>query len=176
LNVFKRRRLLVFLAMLASASGALFSQSIPSIAPALDAFVKSFKGRGALEDGSRPLAPEETIRRFKLAPGLKMEVVAHEPAITQPLNLHFDERGRMWVMQYIQYPFPAGLKIVKYDEHLRAVFDKVPPRRRIISRARDRVTILEDKDGDGVFESHKDFSATSTSHAASSRGAAACGC
>ena len=32
----------------------------------------------------------------------------------------------MWVVQYLQYQFPAGLKIVRYDQHLRAVFDKVP--------------------------------------------------
>ena len=50
-----------------------------------------------------------------------------EPIVAQPVFLNFDERGRMWVAQYIQYPFPAGLKVVKYDEYLRAVFDKVPP-------------------------------------------------
>jgi putative heme-binding domain-containing protein len=86
-----------------------------------------------------------------------MEVVASEPLIAQPLNLHFDERGRLWVVQYLQYPFPAGLKILKYDEYLRAVFDKVPPPPPNHFKGKDRVTILEDKDGDGVFESHKDF-------------------
>lgn len=99
-----------------------------NVDPSLEAFVQGFKGLGAnLADDSKPLAPEETLKHFKIAPGLKMEVIAHEPAISQPVNLHFDERGRMWVVEYRQYPFPAGLKIVKYDEHLRAVFDKAPP-------------------------------------------------
>ncbi len=133
------------------------AQATPNIDPSLEAFVQSFKGKGALTDGSKPLTPEETIQHFKLAPGLKMEVVASEPVISQPLNLHFDERGRMWVVQYLQYPFPAGLKIVKYDEYLRAVFDKVPPPPPNHFKGKDRITILEDKDGDGVFESHKDF-------------------
>ena len=134
-----------------------FAQATPEVEPALAAFVKSFKGKGALEDGSKPLTPEETIRHFKIAPGLKMEIVASEPVISQPLNLHFDERGRIWVVQYLQYPFPAGLKVVKYDEYLRAVFDKVPPPPPNHFKGKDRVTILEDKDGDGVFESHQDF-------------------
>ena len=86
-----------------------------------------------------------------------MEVVASEPVIRQPLNLHFDERGRLWVVQYIQYPFPAGLKVVKYDKYLRAVFDKVPQPPPHHVRGVDKITILEDKDGDGLFESHKDF-------------------
>ncbi len=147
-------KLLPTLALLATAA---FAQNGPDIDPALQAFVQSFKGKGALNDGSRPLTPEETLKHFKLAPGLKMEVVANEPTVSQPLNLYFDERGRMWVVQYLQYPFPAGLKIVKYDEYLRAVFDKVPPPPPHHFKGKDRVTILEDKDGDGTFESHKDF-------------------
>ncbi len=134
-----------------------FAQATPEVDPGLEAFVKNFKGKGALEDGSKPLTPAETIRHFQIAPGLKMEVVASEPVISQPLNLHFDERGRIWVVQYLQYPFPAGLKVVKYDEYLRAVFDKVPPPPPNHFKGKDRVTILEDKDGDGVFESHQDF-------------------
>jgi putative heme-binding domain-containing protein len=151
--------LLVFAVLLGAASlgSMLRAQTTPNIDPSLEAYVQGFKGKGALEDGSKPLTPEETIRHFQLAPGLKMKVVASEPVISQPLNLYFDERGRMWVVQYLQYPFPAGLKIVKYDEYLRAVFDQVPPPPPHHFKGQDRITILEDKDGDGVFESHQDF-------------------
>ena len=65
----------------------------------LKPFVENFKGRGALHDGSQPLLPAETVKNFKLAEGLAMQVVAHEPAVAQPLNMYFDERGRMWVTQ-----------------------------------------------------------------------------
>jgi glucose/arabinose dehydrogenase len=125
--------------------------------PEMAEFVKRFKGKGALEDGSKPLTPAETITHFKIAPGLKMEVVASEPVISQPLNIYFDERGRLWVVQYLQYPFPAGLKIVKYDEYLRAVFDKVPPPPPNHFKGKDRITILESTRGDGVFDKAKDF-------------------
>ncbi len=143
--------------LFAVASFALAAEPAGNVDPALDAFVQSFKGKGALNDGSKPLTPEETIAHFKLAPGLQMEVVAAEPVIAQPLNLHFDERGRLWVVQYLQYPFPAGLKILKYDEYLRAVFDKVPPSPPHHFKGKDRITILEDRDGDGKFETAKDF-------------------
>ena len=93
----------------------------------LKPFVENFKGRGALNDGSQPASPAGALKKLKLADGLAMQVVAHEPAVAQPLNMYFDERGRLWVTQYLQYPFPAGLKIVEYDKYLRAVYDKVPP-------------------------------------------------
>ncbi|MGB8170779.1 MAG: PVC-type heme-binding CxxCH protein [Chthoniobacteraceae bacterium] len=138
-------------------ASTLFAQTNPDVDPSLAAFVKSFKGKGALNDGSKPLTPQETIEHFKIAPGLKMEVVANEPVISQPLNMHFDERGRLWVVQYLQYPFPAGLKILKYDEYLRAVFDKVPPPPPNHFKGKDRITILESTRGDGVFDKAKDF-------------------
>jgi len=147
----------LLLACLTASCASALAQAESNIDPALEAFVQSFKGKGALNDGSKPLSPEETLKHFKVAPGLKMELVAHEPVVSQPLNMYFDERGRMWVIQYLQYPFPAGLKVVKYDQYLRAVFDKVPPPPPHHFKGRDKVTVHEDKDGDGTFETHKDF-------------------
>ena len=128
--------------------------------PSMEEFTKTFKGAGEGVDGAgdeKPYSLEESLRHFQVVKGLEMTAVAGEPTIRQPLNLHFDERGRLWVVQYLQYPFPAGLKVVKYDRYLRAVFDKVPPPPPNHDRGADKITILEDKDGDGKFESHKDF-------------------
>ncbi|MBC8326939.1 MAG: c-type cytochrome [Verrucomicrobia subdivision 3 bacterium] len=123
----------------------------------LKPFVENFKGRGALTDGSMPSTPAEGIKKLKMAEGLAMQVVAHEPAVAQPLNMYFDERGRMWVTQYLQYPFPAGIKILEYDKYLRAVYDKVPPPPPNHFRGKDKITIHEDTNGDGVFDKHKTF-------------------
>src|SRR5204862_4687800 len=107
--------------------------------------------------GGDPLPAAESLKKMKPADGLVVDLLASEPTVRQPLSINFDERGRMWVVQYIQYPFPAGLKVIKYDEHLRAVFDKVPePPPKGVPGA-DKITIFEDKDGDGFYEKHKDF-------------------
>ena len=65
------------------------------------------------------LPPEESIRKMVLPDGYVAELVASEPAIAQPIDLRFDERGRLWVVQYKQYPFPAGVTITSYDQYLR---------------------------------------------------------
>src|SRR5688572_30680809 len=85
--------------------------------PAVAEFAKRFEGRGALTDGSQRPPPDRSKEEIELAEGLSADIVLHEPAVRQPLNLYFDERGRMWVVEYLQYPFPAGLKVVKYDEY-----------------------------------------------------------
>jgi putative membrane-bound dehydrogenase-like protein len=100
--------------------------------------------------------PDEALRMFKPMEGLTMELVAAEPVIRQPIDLHFDDRGRLWVVQYLQYPFPAGLTISAYDQYLRAAYDGVPAAPPNHVRGADKITVLEDQDGDGMFESHRD--------------------
>ncbi|MEO6789159.1 MAG: dehydrogenase, partial [Chthoniobacteraceae bacterium] len=101
--------------------------------------------------------PAESLAACKVGDGLTLDIVASEPMVRQPLNMHFDERGRLWVVQYLQYPFPAGLKVLKYDEYLRAVFDKVPPPPPNHFKGADRITILESTKGDGVYDKTHDF-------------------
>jgi len=75
-----------------------------------------------------PLSPEEAVAKMKVPPGFKVEIVASEPAIVNPVAMAFDERGRIWITESLEYP------------------------RREAGPGRDRVKILEDVDGDGRFE------------------------
>ena len=84
--------------------------------------------------------PDQTLRAFKPLAGLTMELVAAEPVIRQPVDLHFDDRGRLWVVQYLQYPFPAGLTITAYDQYLRARYDRVPAAPPNHVRGADKIT------------------------------------
>lgn len=118
--------------------------------------METFKGRGVQRDDSKPLAPADALKSFKLRDGLTVDLVAAEPLVAQPLYMSFDSRGRLWVTQYIQYQFPAGLKIMSYDAHLRAVFDKVPEPPPRGAKGADKVTVFEDTDGDGTFDKHRD--------------------
>jgi putative membrane-bound dehydrogenase-like protein len=81
--------------------------------------------------------------------GFRVEVFASEPEIRQPVAASFDERGRMWVIEYLQYPAPAGLKPVTVDQYLRTEYDRVPEPPPKGPRGADRIKILEDTDGDG---------------------------
>ncbi|MHC2067040.1 PVC-type heme-binding CxxCH protein [Bremerella sp. T1] len=120
--------------------------------------IRNFEGRGQTADFSIPaLSPKEAEAKFVTPDDVRMQVALAEPDVRQPVCVNFDERGRMWVVQYLQYPFPAGLKVVKYDEHLRAVFDKVPPAPPNHDRGADKITIHEDTNGDGIFDTHKTF-------------------
>jgi putative membrane-bound dehydrogenase-like protein len=144
---------------LAGASAAAAQiQPHPRFTPEIEGFVENFKPGGQDFKGQiTPLAPEESLKRLHPAEGYVVELVASEPAVRQPIDMRFDDRGRLWVVQYLQYPFPAGLTISAYDQYLRAEYDRVsaPPPHHF--RGADKVTILEDKDGDGRFETHKDF-------------------
>lgn len=117
--------------------------------------IKNYKGRGTLSDGSDPTPVEKAVEEFRVRDGFEIESVAAEPNVAQPLSMTWDSRGRLWVSEYLQYQFPAGLKIIEYDNHLRARFDKVPPPPPHGARGVDRVTIFEDTDGDGSYDYHK---------------------
>ena len=104
-----------------------------------------------------PLPPAESARAFTVPDDLEIELVLSEPLIAQPLHLTFDERGRLWVVEYRQYPAPAGLKQVSHDKFWRSVYDKVPPPPPNHFVGKDRVSIHEDTDGDGRFDAHKVF-------------------
>ncbi len=102
-------------------------------------------------------SPQDAVGAFQVSADLEVELVLSEPNITQPVFFNFDERGRMWVMNYRQYPYPAGLKMVSRDRFWRVVYDKVPVAPPNHVRGADQITIHEDTDGDGVFDTQKIF-------------------
>lgn len=104
-----------------------------------------------------PLTPQDSLSRFKVPEDLAVDLVLSEPEVAQPLFLNFDDRGRMWVLQYLQYPEPAGLKLLSKDQWWRAVYDKVPLPPPHGVKGLDKITIHEDTDGDGKYDKHKTF-------------------
>ncbi len=108
------------------------------------------------EDG-QPLTPSLAARRFDVTDGLAFEQVLAEPEVRQPLSMKFDDRGRLWIAEYIQYPYPAGLKMVSRDSYWRAVYDKKPVAPPNHVRGADRISIHEDTTGDGQFDAHSVF-------------------
>lgn len=113
-------------------------------------------GRGVMADDTPPTPAAEAVKQFKLRSDVAIDLMAAEPDVEQPLYASWDSKGRMWVTMYRQYQFPAGLKIVSYDQHLRAKFDKVPPPPPRGPKGADKITVFEDTDGDGFFDKHTD--------------------
>jgi putative heme-binding domain-containing protein len=82
-----------------------------------------------------PRTPQEERSGFHLPEGFVIELVASEPEINKPMNLAFDDRGRLWVTSTVEYPYPV-------------TGDRKP---------RDRVVVLGDFADDGKARSVRTF-------------------
>jgi mono/diheme cytochrome c family protein len=49
------------------------------------------------------LTAEEELATFKVAPGYRVELVAAEPLVNNPIFFEFDPEGRIWVVEYQGY-------------------------------------------------------------------------
>ena len=79
-----------------------------------------------------PLSPEEALKSFELVDGFRIELVAAEPLIEDPVAMSFDSAGRIYVAEMRGFT----LDINGTGEH-----DQI-----------GRVSILEDLDGDGRMD------------------------
>src|SRR4051812_19240848 len=50
------------------------------------------------------LSPQEALKKMQVPPGFRVELVAAEPDLINPVAMTFDERGRIWVTESIEYP------------------------------------------------------------------------
>ena len=115
-------------------------------------YMKTFAGRGVLSDSSTATAPADVLKTFRYPDDLALDLVLSEPDVTQPVFLNFDHKGRMWVVQYNQYPYPKGLKVLSMDQHIRADYDKVPKPPPEGVKGADKISFYEDTNSDGTFD------------------------
>ncbi len=50
------------------------------------------------------MPPEKALGTFQLEPGFKIELVASEPLVADPVAMEIDENGRMYVVEMHGYP------------------------------------------------------------------------
>lgn len=60
--------------------------------------------------GTGPVKPEDAISTFEVEPGFKIELVASEPLVTDPVDMEIDEYGRMYVVEMHGYPLDKSGK------------------------------------------------------------------
>jgi putative heme-binding domain-containing protein len=70
---------------------------------------------------TEPLTPEQEQKAFHLPPGFEIQLVAAEPDIGKPMNMAFDTRGRLWITQSREYPFPATNQ--PYRDQIKVISD-----------------------------------------------------
>jgi putative membrane-bound dehydrogenase-like protein len=80
------------------------------------------------------LSPEAAAKEMTLPPGFKATLFAGEPDVVQPIAFCIDDRGRLWVVEGMDYP-----------------------KRRAEGEGRDRILIFEDTDRDGKFNKRSVF-------------------
>ncbi len=85
----------------------------------------------------QPLSVADEQARFLLPPGFKLEPVLTEPQIEEPAQIAFDGNGRMFVLELRGY---------MQDADGGGTLDP-----------NGRISVHEDKDGDGVYETHSVF-------------------
>jgi mono/diheme cytochrome c family protein/glucose/arabinose dehydrogenase len=56
-------------------------------------------GMQQVPEVSLPLAPEEALKKFYMPPGYRVELVASEPMVHEPVMIDWDADGRMWVVE-----------------------------------------------------------------------------
>ncbi len=92
--------------------------------------------------GPAPRTPQESLKALKVKPGFEATLVAHEPLVQDPVYIDWDAQGRMWVVEMGDYPFAPGEK----TRDGRVGQDKVS------ALQAGRVKLLEDTNGDGVYD------------------------
>jgi putative membrane-bound dehydrogenase-like protein len=106
-------------------------------------------------DAPQPLPPEESLRRFQLPLGFRIELVAGEPHVADPVAMCVDARGRIFVCEIHGYNLEGYLDVLELNKT--GVLDKAVRRipanpKALEEAAKDQygtVKLLEDADGDG---------------------------
>ncbi len=116
-----------------------------------------------------PPAPKDMVKHLEVHPEFNLTLVAAEPLINKPMNVDWDEKGRLWVCETPEYPngrrLPkeenkkdawkdsgSAVKVSREDgsyDGADAVYENREPM--------DCISILTDTNGDGVMDTKKVF-------------------
>ncbi|QNN20905.1 c-type cytochrome [Planctomycetales bacterium ZRK34] len=86
-------------------------------------------GTGVWNLMPKPLSPAESMKHAITPAGFDLKLFACDPQIKKPVCMAWDDRGRLWVAETIDYP------------------NRIAP-----DEGRDRITICEDTDHDGIAD------------------------
>ncbi len=90
----------------------------------------SFKASAEVSEVTQPQTPAQALKSFHVASGLKVDLIAAEPLVIDPVAVDFGPDGRLWVAE--MHDYPSGL-----DGNF---------------QPGGRISVLTDTDGDGTFD------------------------
>jgi len=93
-----------------------------------DANIPNYERRNPAPKLQAPLTPQESMALTQVPVGFELKLFASEPDIINPIHMDWDSRGRLWVIETIDYP-----NTIKEERE----------------KGNDKIKILEDTDGDG---------------------------
>ncbi len=92
-------------------------------------------------------SPAELPKHLEVHPEFNLSLVAAEPLINKPMNIDWDEKGRLWVVETPEYPNGLRQSNVEAWKDSGALKPGTYEREPL-----DRISILSDSDGDGVMD------------------------
>lgn len=66
--------------------------------------IPNYERRNPPPHYQEPLTPAEAMKRTQVPPGFELQLFASEPEIVNPIAMAWDERGRLWVLETVDYP------------------------------------------------------------------------
>ncbi len=111
-------------------SAALAALTMPSLEHS-EAKIPNYEKRDPPPQFQAALSPEQSQQLIQIPQDYTLSLFASEPDIINPIAMNWDERGRLWILETVDYPNEI----------------KVEP-----GIGRDRITILEDTDKDGTAD------------------------
>jgi putative membrane-bound dehydrogenase-like protein len=105
-----------------------YRATMPQLVYEAEPNIPNYEKRDPWPQYQEPLSPEESQKLIQVPVGFNLELFASEPDIINPIAMDWDERGRLWVIETVDYP-----NSVRDDK----------------GQGDDRIKICEDTDGDG---------------------------
>ena len=105
-----------------------FRSDLPTLVYRDQEGIPNYEKRSPVPKYQEPLSPEESAKLIQVPVGFDLELFASEPDIINPIAMEWDEKGRLWVVETVDYP-----NTVRDDK----------------GEGDDQIKICEDTDGDG---------------------------
>jgi glucose/arabinose dehydrogenase len=109
-------------------------------------------------DAPQPLSPDESAKQFQLPKGFRIELVAAEPLLADPVAMDFDARGRIFVCEIHGYNLEGYLDVLEanktgvLDKAVRRILATPEAVKMAAANQYGTVKLLEDTNGDGRMD------------------------